>query len=96
MDKWVEEQEFQKFADENLNAISYEWILEIARNKSASFPSLEMIHLYENPDMRGHRIFVREEWDRPLVINQAFDDEDIDLEVHVRTPRSWRRFCDWF
>ncbi|KAG4440031.1 hypothetical protein IFR05_004481 [Cadophora sp. M221] len=82
----VEQQGLAKFRSEDLDKSSYRWILELAIFKDSSFPRLDSVYLYEAVRER-YALFASEDWDPPLVIDYAFDEADIELDVYVRVPR---------
>ncbi|KAH7370654.1 hypothetical protein BKA65DRAFT_21837 [Rhexocercosporidium sp. MPI-PUGE-AT-0058] len=81
--------ERDRFVQNNMDEALYEWITEFAIHKSESLPSLRSIWMVESQHSpRMNMVFDLEAWDPPCHVKELFDEAGIDLNVHVRKPRT--------
>jgi hypothetical protein len=78
------------FLHEDLDPISYEWILELAKHKINYLTSLIEVRFRELESQIG-QVFSSEEWDPPLKVDWAFDEAGVNLIVCVRSAHVDRR-----
>lgn len=86
----IDETRRVQFLHEDLDPISYEWILELAEHKFDYLASLREVHFRELESQKGP-VFSSEEWDPPLKVDWAFDEAGVNLIVCVRSAHVDRR-----
>jgi hypothetical protein len=86
----IDEARRAQFLNEDLDPVSYEWILERAEHKIDHLTSLREVHFRELKSQIGP-VFSSEEWDPPLMVDWAFDGAGVHLISCVRSPHNDRR-----
>ncbi len=86
----IDEARRVQFLNEDLDPISYEWILELAEHKIDYLTSPREVDFREMKSQIGP-VFSSAEWDPPLKADWAFDEAGVNLIICVRSARSDRR-----
>ncbi len=89
-DDVIDEARQVQFLHEDLDPISYEWILELAEHKLDYLVSLREVRFRELESQKGP-VFSSVEWDPPLKVDWAFDEAGVNLFVCVRSAHVDRR-----
>jgi hypothetical protein len=86
----IDEARRAQFLNEDLDPISYEWILELAEHKIDYLTSLREVDFREMKSQIGP-VFSSAEWDPPLKVDWAFDEAGVNLIVCIRSAHDDRR-----
>ncbi|KAF2187111.1 hypothetical protein K469DRAFT_124076 [Zopfia rhizophila CBS 207.26] len=84
----------RRFLRQELHEKDYFWILELAQNKEFHLPCLRTVQLYEVT--YWHRDSLQlEKWIPPDSVTSAFRHANVHLNVHVRSPLSFKSGITW-